>query len=42
MAATGMLSAPAMAAEKTIGVTVPYFGSPFWKAGLYGVETAGK
>jgi ribose transport system substrate-binding protein len=43
MAASSALAAPALAeAQKTIGVTVPYFGSPFWKAGLYGVETAGK
>lgn len=43
MTATSALSAPAWAnAEKTIGVTVPYFASPFWKAGLYGVETASK
>ncbi|WP_043623954.1 sugar ABC transporter substrate-binding protein [Ensifer sp. ZNC0028] len=43
LAASSALAAPAFAeAQKTIGVTVPYFGSPFWKAGLYGVETAGK
>lgn len=43
VAATGALAAPAGAeTQKTIGVTVPYFASPFWKAGLYGVETAGK
>ncbi|WP_378942190.1 sugar ABC transporter substrate-binding protein [Mesorhizobium sp. ANAO-SY3R2] len=43
MAATTIMAVPAYAeAQKTIGVTVPYFASPFWKAGLYGVETASK
>lgn len=43
MAATSALATPALAdSQKTIGVTVPYFASPFWKAGLYGVETASK
>lgn len=43
LAAAGVMAAPALAdSSKTIGVTVPYFGSPFWKAGLYGVETASK
>ena len=43
VAAMGSLATPTSAeTQKTIGVTVPYFASPFWKAGLYGVETAGK
>ncbi|MBP1871632.1 ABC-type sugar transport system substrate-binding protein [Ensifer adhaerens] len=43
VAAMGALATPTSAeTQKTIGVTVPYFASPFWKAGLYGVETAGK
>ncbi len=43
MAAMSALATPTLAdSQKTIGVTVPYFASPFWKAGLYGVETASK
>ncbi|MBT1156943.1 sugar ABC transporter substrate-binding protein [Aminobacter anthyllidis] len=43
LAATSALATPTLAdSQKTIGVTVPYFASPFWKAGLYGVETASK
>lgn len=43
IASAGLSVAPAKAdTQKTIGVTVPYFASPFWKAGLYGVDQAGK